>query len=116
MLENLKYEEKLKVAENYAQRSELGLWIKSKEVCAGCLELLELNYTGEFFIIKNNCDFKCDLTDWSVKDDANHFFKLESLDAKQEKRYDSKTKIWNDDGDRFFMRDNYGKLIVFYEY
>lgn len=116
MLESLKYEDKFRNAENYARNREIKLWEKSKEKCAGCIGLVELNYSAEFFIIDNHCNFSCDLNGWIIKDDANHIFKLEILDAGEERRYDSKTKIWNDDKDRFFMRDEGGKLVVFYEY
>jgi|SRR3989344_6012280 len=116
MLNDLKYEEKLRNAEIYAKNNEVRLWEKSNEECAGCIKLLELNYTDEFFVINNNCDFDCNLSGWIVKDDANHFFKLETLKSFELKRYDSKTKIWNNGGDRFFIRDEIGKLVVFYEY
>ena len=116
MLEGLKYEDKLKQAETYAKDNGIRLWEKSTEICADCINLLELNYTDEFFIINNNCNFDCDLVGWIIKDDANHFFKLDDLDAGEKRRYDSETKIWNDEGDRFFMKDEEGKLVVFYEY
>jgi len=116
MLEGLKYETKLKNAETYAKNNEIRLWEKSKEECAKCIKLLELNYSAEYFIIRNNCDSDCDLNGWIIKDDANHIFKLDNLNAEEEKKYDSETKIWNDDGDRFFMRDEIGRLVFFYEY
>lgn len=116
MLEGLRYENKFIDAENYAKNNKIRLWEKSKEECAECIELVELNYTAEYFIITNNCDFYCNLGDWIVKDDANHIFRLDNLNAEEEKRYDSKTKIWNDERDRFFMRDEIGRLVVFYEY
>ncbi|MDD5191616.1 MAG: thermonuclease family protein [Candidatus Nanoarchaeia archaeon] len=116
MLEGLRYEDKFWVAESYAKDNEIKLWEKSNDECTNCIELLELNYTDEFFIIKNSCDFDCSLEGWSVKDDANHIFRLDILDSSESKGYKSKTNIWNDDGDRFFMRDETGKLVVFYEY
>lgn len=116
MLEGLKYDGKFRNAENYAKNKEIGLWEKSKEECAECIGLVELNYSAEYFIIRNNCDSDCDLNGWIIKDDANHIFKLDNLNAGEEKRYDSKIKIWNDNGDRFFMRDEIGGLVVFYEY
>lgn len=116
MLEGLKYESKLKNAEIYAKNNGIKLWEKSDYECSSCIKLLELNYTDEFFVINNNCNFDCDLNGWIIKDDANHIFKLDNLNAGEKRRYDSKIKIWNDDGDRFFMRDKTGKLVVFYEY
>jgi len=116
MIKGLNYENKLKTAEDFAKNNEKGLWDRSSDRCSECIKLAELNSEEEFFIIENNCDFNCDLEGWEVKDDANHFFKLNDLNAGSEERYDSKTSIWNNDGDRFFMRDNEGKLVVFYEY
>lgn len=116
MLDGLKYKGKFRNAENYARNNGIRLWEKSENICQGCIKLLELNYIDEFFIINNNCNFDCDLNGWIIKDDANHFFKLDNLNAEETRRYDSKTKIWNDNGDRFFMRDEIGGLVVFYEY
>lgn len=118
MLSDLKYKYKLSNAEEFAQKNEIGLWEKSSDECAGCIKLSKLDAVEEYFIIKNICDFDCDLSGWEVKDDANHFFAITNLQAGGEKRYDSKTniKIWNDEGDRFFMRDETGKLVVFWEY
>ena len=50
-----------------------------------------------------------------MKDNANHFFKLDDLDSGKNKKYESKN-IWNNDGDRLFMYDDEGKLVIFYEY
>lgn len=79
-----------------------------------------LNETLDYFIIKNNCDFYCNLNNWSAKDDANHFFIISDLNGFEERKYDSlelfKTEVWNDNGDRFFMRDSAGRLVIFYEY
>jgi endonuclease YncB( thermonuclease family) len=116
MLEDLKYEDKFRNAENYAKNNGIRLWEKSMDICRDCIKLLELNYTDEFFIINNDCNFDCDLRGWIIKDDANHIFKLDNLNAGEKRRYDSKIKIWNDNGDRFFMRDEIGGLVVFYEY
>ncbi|MBS3075974.1 thermonuclease family protein [Candidatus Pacearchaeota archaeon] len=116
MLNELKYETKLKDAENFAIKNKIGIWKESGEVCAFCVELSELNPENEYFIIKNSCDFSCNLTGWVVKDDANHFFYLAYIGAFEELRYNSKIDIWNNEGDRFFMRDNNGDLVIFWEY
>jgi len=116
MTENLRYEKKLKKAEDYARKNKKALWKESNDVCEKCIELQELDFEQEFFIIKNNCNFECDLSEWFVKDNANHFFKLEKLKANQIKKYESKQNVWNNLGDRFFMRDGQGGLVIFYEY
>ncbi len=113
MISELNYENKLIDAEEFAMENQIGLWEKSEDVCAECVVLDELNSEEEFFILKNICDFDCVINNWVVKDDANHFFKLNDLDSHDEERYDSKGSIWNNDGDRFFMRDDKGKLVWF---
>jgi hypothetical protein len=116
MLENVKYENKLIKAEDFARKQRIGIWEKSNDVCAECIELVELNQKEEYFIIKNQCEYSCKVEGWIVKDDANHFTKLNDIEAGMIERYQSKSNIWNNDGDRFFMFDDEGKLVVFYEY
>ena len=116
----LKYEQQLLNAETQARNLEVGLWTKSNETCAihDCLSLEELNYTGEFFILKNNCDYDCFIQGWFVKDAGRNVFKLGNFQPHEEKAYPSKnnTNIWNNDGDRFFMFDKSGYLVLFYQY
>jgi len=112
---NLQYEDKLKKAEEFAINNGKKLWKKSDNKCAKCIELIELNPEKEYFTIKNKCDFECNLEKWTVKDEANHFFKLNNLPPGEQETYTSKTNIWNNDGDRLFMRDEKG-LVLFYEY
>jgi len=120
MLDDLKYKNKFTLGENFARASETGLWEKSLDKCAFCINLVELEPDIDYFIIKNDCEFKCDLSNWEVKDDANHFFKLQSMNSLEVQKYDSlkifKSEVWNDNHDRFFMRDSNGKLVIFYEY
>lgn len=116
MINGLKYENELIIAEDFAKENNINLWGESQNSCANCIKLIELNYRDEFFIIENICNFDCDLENWFVKDNANHIFKLNNLDAKKQEKYDSKQKIWNNNGDRFFMRDAEGNLVIFYEY
>ena len=116
MIDELDYKDKIIDAEDFAKNSGIGLWEKSKHICVGCIELLELNAEEEYFIIVNNCEFNCNIDDWVVKDDANHFFYLKNIKAEETHKYHSKSRVWNNDGDRFFMRDSQGKLVIFYEY
>lgn len=116
MLDELKYKDKFINAEKFAKNNNIGMWKKSQNICADCISLLNLSAEGEFFIIKNICNHDCNLAGWLVKDDANHFFQLNNLNAEESKTYNSKIEIWNDGGDRFFMRDAQGNLVVFYEY
>lgn len=118
MVEGLDYEDKLLRAEDSARKRGIRLWKRSRDICARCVELVELEPFDEFFEIKNSCGFDCGLSGWTVKDNANHFFKLNDLEAGREERYESKSgqHIWNNAGDRFFMRDADGLLVLFWEY
>ena len=115
MLDSLKYQDKLKVAEEFAKTNSNGLWKKSADLCVNCISLVKLDPLEEYFILLNECSYNCNLTGWLVKDDSNHFFKLSSLSPGESKKYPSEG-IWNDNSDRFFMRDLKGDLVLFYEY
>jgi micrococcal nuclease len=118
--DSLKYEKELLRAEAQAKNFEKGIWSKSQEVCSqeNCIRLVELNCTGEFFVIKNTCSFNCDMNGWFVKDAGRNTFYLSSLLAEEEKTYFSKNKkeVWNNDHDKFFIFDENGFLVLFYEY
>lgn len=116
MLEGLKYKDKLSAAEMFAENNHVGLWKKSIAYCSDCIKLEKLDPIKDYFIINNSCDHQCDLSGWFVKDDANHFAYLDNLNPKEKKEYDSTKEIWNDNGDRFFMRDKKGDLVLFYSY
>jgi len=110
LCEGTRYYSDLKEAEEKAMENEVGIWKKSESRCSGCFELISLEPEAEFFTIKNNCDYECK---GEVKDEANHFFQL-SLKAWEEKTIES-NNIWNDGGDRFFLRDEEG-LLLYYSY
>jgi micrococcal nuclease len=116
MLNGLNYGKKLKNAEDFARNNNIGIWGESSIVCSQCIILEKLDPIKEYFILKNNCNFVCDLNGWFAKDDANHFFKIKNIAAFEEMQYNSKGEIWNDEGDRFFLRDKEGNLVIFYEY
>lgn len=116
MIDDLKYEDKLIKAEKFAIDSKIGLWERSRDRCADCIRLIELNAIEEYFVLENICEIDCDLSGWVVKDNANHFFKLNDLHGGESEKIVSKGHIWNNDGDRFFMRDDEGGLVIFYSY
>lgn len=115
MTSGLKYENALLRAENYSREHGIGLWEKSTERCAGCISLIDLNATAEFFIIKNSCDFDCALAGWFVKDAGRNTFWLKPLASMQQQSFNS-SSVWNNDADSFFMFDGSGKLVIFFQY
>lgn len=116
-----RYTKTLLKAEKYARAKQIGIWEKSQDKCAdaNCIILFELNEIdpGEYIILKNKCEFSCDLNDWTIKDDATHIKKLNfSLRINEEIKIKYKGRIWNDAGDSFYLRDAEGKLVLFYRY
>jgi len=105
-----KYSKELEKAEESARKNELGIWEKST-TCGGCIKLLELNATEEFFILRNSCSFTCELLG---KDEANHFFNIQ-IKKGEDKTINSKGRVWNNDGDSLFLWDDEG-LVLYYSY
>ena len=113
LCQGLGYEEEMEKAQQVARKQEKGLWKKSDSQCGrnGCFSLISLDPQEEFFILRNDCSFLCS---GEVKDEANHFISV-SLKAGEEKTFNSKGRIWNNDGDSFFLRDEKG-LLLYYSY
>lgn len=120
--QGLIYEDQLLRAEKQAQKNKIGIWQESDEKCSeeNCIILKDLNSDEEFFIIKNECNFECTMEGWFVKDSGRNTFMLSQLNANEEERYNSKltktkTDIWQTH-DHFFMFDDQGFLVLYYEF
>jgi len=114
-----RYERELRKAEEKARKEKRGIWQGSKDRCASCIILVKLNSIdpGEYVLLKNICSFNCSLKDWTIKDSATHIKKLNfSLSGGKEKKIEYKGRIWNDAGDTLYLRDNQGKLVLWYRY
>jgi len=105
--------EELKKAEQEARQEEKGIWKKSGHF--GCVEIVELKYVEEKrcnnqeqLILKNKCE-KLNLT---LKDSANHIYKISLEKGIFEKNFSC---VWNDDGDALLLRDDEG-LVWYYAY
>lgn len=110
-------------AENYAKQSEKNIWQKSE--FSECLSV-EINKYKEYVDIADSCDVN--FNGWTLKDestktykfrkDLGEAFRLYSVEGNDEesKLYWGKEKIWNDDHDEIFIRDNNGLLVYHYAY
>lgn len=110
-------------AENYARENELNLWEKSEYY--NCLKV-EINKYDEYLYIEDSCQIN--LTGWSIKDESTksyefkreigESFKLYSKKGIDDEKnlYWGKENVWNDDGDRIFIRDSNGFLAYYYSY
>lgn len=139
------YTNKLKKAQVSAISNNKGIWEKSQNPCSECIMLEKIEngkgkddcLTGvEFLKLKNSCKISCTINGWTLKDDASHIYKFstsipssstltlysgQGQDNIKENifYYQNKDKcasIWNDAGDSIFLRDNEGKLALYYNY
>ncbi len=110
---------KLVRAEREARKKQEGIWTKSTNKCSKCIIVSAINEVdpGEYVELKNICFIACSLEGWTIKDEATHLKTLDfSLLAQQKRKIDYKGRVWNDDGDTLFLRDEKGLLVLFYRY
>jgi micrococcal nuclease len=114
--DGLKYEKDFLDAEKKARAAEVGIWKRSQETCANCILLDKLDPINESFTLNNICNFECNLDGWFVKDAGRNTFNLDNIIGDSKKTYFSKKDVWNNNGDKFFMYDPEGLLVIYYEY
>ncbi|MDO8538354.1 MAG: thermonuclease family protein [archaeon] len=140
----LKYLEELKQAEYEAQKSNECIWKKSEEIYSleDCIQIKEFhfdaegndneNLNDEFIEFENKCNYEIFLNDWTIKDEGTNFFYFPKMsfekksvltlfsgngtDSNAKVYWNSKQAIWNNDGDRMFLRNEKGELALFFEY
>lgn len=116
-----KYTEVLRKAEQEARDKQIGIWKKSAQECAKCINLVQLNKIdpGEFIILNNSCNFNCNLNSWRIDDDSSSHTKILDFSINPESEYKisyGNQSVWNDNGDTMYLRDNQGLLVIFYRY
>ena len=100
----------------------------SKDECAICIKLTRFDYENEIIILKNSCNFNCELTGWTIKDEGRKKFifpelNLESLEiieilvgeGKNDENtlyWKGETYVWTRTGDSLFLRDDEGGLVL----
>ena len=110
----------------------INLCEKSYDKCSQCIELSEFEIKSQKIILKNNCDFSCEITDWEIKDEGrkNFVFPVFSLESGKTAvvLVGNKTNIgnilywknegyvWTGTGDTLFLRDENGKLVLWESY
>lgn len=143
----LRYKDQLMEAEKEAKGAGRCLWRVSLSKCEKCIMVEELeenapgsdceNLNGEYVVFKNSCDFSCELTGWTVKDEASRTpyefpdFVLNpgermrlytgcGVNTELELYWCSRGRecnaIWNNDGDTLYLRDSTGSLCLEYSY
>ena len=101
---------------------EKNLCEKSNSKCFNCISLEELNIGEQVVVLKNNCDFDCDLTNWEIKDEGRKKFVFENLILKSEESVNISAEdfeeeyVWTKSGDSLFLRDSETKLVLWKSY
>lgn len=101
---------------------------KSDNVCSSCIKLEEFNYRSDEVVFSNQCNLKCNLTGWEIKDEGRKIFVFPkfSLDSGSEVTiktgngtntektlfWRGETYVWTQTGDTLFLRDKEGELVL----
>jgi len=131
--DNDEYTEELKNAWNECVANGENLCEASKEKCAGCIELKELDVKNQEVIFYNNCSFDCNLQNWSIKDEGRKKFVFSNFVLMKNKEvsvivgnessfededillWEDEEYVWTSTGDTLFLRDDNGKLVLWRE-
>jgi endonuclease YncB( thermonuclease family) len=90
------------------------------------------NLNDEYVIFKNRCNVSFDMTNWKIKDEANHTYTFPKFtfnllasftlytgsgtDTSDKLYWNSDIPIWNNDHDTLYLYDATGHLILKYSY
>lgn len=120
----------LKTWESCVER-EINYCAKSKNRCANCIILKELNYNKQRVTLKNICGIPCNLTKWKIKDEGRKKFVFPEFILEPNKEisiiveknkiegvlvWEREDYVWTKAGDTLFLRDPEDKLILWYNY
>lgn len=103
-------------------KEEKNLCEKSKHICANCIKLKEINVENQKITLENICNFKCNLTKWEIKDEGRkkYIFQYFYLDKKKSFNISAEDfkqdYVWTKTGDGIFIRDDLGKIVIYYSY
>ncbi|MDY6931694.1 MAG: thermonuclease family protein [Halobacteriota archaeon] len=145
MSPNTKYSDELIEAEEGAKNAGKGLWQQSDDF-SDCVGILYFhwnadendcnNLNDEYVSFKNTCSESIDMTGWTVQDEANHVYTFPVFplasdatvtlytgsgpDTIEELYWGSSgypcNAVWNNDGDKLYLRDFSGNLVLKYSY
>ncbi len=105
---------------------------KSRDKCADCIELKEFDYQNQIVVFYNKCDFNCELTGWKIKDEGRKNFVFPEFTLNSNKHvyiligegensdntlyWTGEEYVWTSSGDSLFLRDDFGKLVLWESY
>ena len=86
-------------------KENINLCEKSENKCSECIELKPGN------ILKNNCNFECNIYNWQIKGEGRKTFVFSDEMLKDGKEILFALELTNT-GDTLFLRDDEGKLVL----
>lgn len=108
---------------------------KSSQKEAECVKLNSLEYETQTATFENACDYSFSVDGWQIKDEGRKEFVLPNFVVKPKSKFSviiskdenvqnsedkifwkRKDYVWTKSGDTLFLRDNYGKLVLWYNY
>jgi len=131
ILDDKQYENVFREAWEKCVSSGKNLCEKSKDKCADCVELKELDIDTQKVSLNNKCSFDCDLTGWEIKDEGRKKFTFNKFILGKNKEmsviignktdtnnvlyWEGEDYVWTSTGDTLFLRDDEGKLVIWRE-
>lgn len=135
---NKKHLDELLEAEREAREEGIGIWSRSNISCI----LAHIHYDAdgkdeenlndEYVVIESSCNEPVNLTGWLLRDEITNSFVFPQLvlypngaitlrtgrgaSNITDIYWNRSTPVWNNDGDRLFLFDGNGKLVLFEEY
>ncbi|MGY4884379.1 MAG: thermonuclease family protein [Nanobdellota archaeon] len=94
---------------------------KSSDKCAECIEIHKFG-PEEDLILYNSCDFNCNLSKWSIKDEGRKRFVFSDFILKSNNQVTITAEdfgqdyVWTNTGDTMFLRDEKGELVLWETY
>lgn len=132
LLDDKLHEEELTNVWSECIIKNINLCEKSKDECADCIELKELDVKNQEIVFYNKCDFPCSLKDWRIKDEGRKKFIFPDFVLKAKKEivvivgnktddenilfWKKEEYVWTSTGDTLFLRDDEGKLVLWESY
>ncbi len=127
-----KYYGKFFQAWNKCIEKNQNLCEKSVDECSRCIILKKFDSRNEEIVFYNQCNFICEMTNWSIKDEGRKKFifpkfflesnteiKIITADLKDNDKtffWKNETNVWTETGDTLFLRDDKGKLVLWENY
>lgn len=94
---------------------------KSSDKCAECIIIKKFG-PDEELVLFNSCDFNCNMTGWSIKDEGRKKFVFEDFILKSKYQATitaedfNQNYVWTNTGDTMFLRDEKEEMVLWEGY